>query len=270
MRQLPYRLSRTERIASLVTAIAVTLGAVLVVLTAQVVAGTTAPAGELTVERVVYVAPPAPTLGVARHPILRSRPRRVPAVNATSLFEATDAPPRDSASLAPAAAAPLAIGGGGVADSASGGAPNARAGSAAPASAGAPIANARVGFTHGPVEGVAPPPFKALPPTQAEVDAKWRDQAFEVAAARGAGVPVRMTTAAGGFPVPLPLGGPSRMQRERDRAIEAQLKVTRALRQQRIDSVVAARKRRLADSLARVPDSLRSGTHQPPGARQRF
>jgi hypothetical protein len=67
-----------------------------------------------------------------------------------------------------------------------------------------------------------------------------------------------MTTSAGGISVPLPFGGPSKKQRERDRAIEAQLKVLRALRQQRIDSVVASRKRRLADSLARVADSLRS------------
>ena len=274
MRQLHDRLSHTERIASLVAAIAVTLGTVLVVLTVQVVAGITAPrlppAGELTVERVVYVAPLAPTLTVATRPVVPSRPRRVLTVSATSLPEATDSPPRDSASFTPAAAAPLGNGGTAVADSISGGAPDTRTGNAAHATAGAPIATAKVGFTHGPVDGVASPAFKALPPTKAEIDAKWRDQAFEVAAARGAGVPVRITTPAGSIPVPLPFGGPSKKERERDRAIEAQLKVTRALRQQRIDSVVAARKRRLADSLARVPDSLRSGIHQPPGARQRF
>jgi hypothetical protein len=145
-----------------------------------------------------------------------------------------------------------------VADSALGGAPGTRSAAAARSTAGAPVASARAGFTHGLVEGVGPPPFRPLPPTQAEIDAKWRDQAFEVAAARGAGVPVRMTTAAGGVSVPLPFGGPSKKQRERDRAIEAELKVSRALRQQRIDSVLAARKHRLADSGARVSDSPRN------------
>jgi hypothetical protein len=94
------------------------------------------------------------------------------------------------------------------------------------------------------------------PPSQAAIDAKWRDQAFEVAASRASGVPVRQM-GGGSISVPLPFGGPSRKQRERDRAIEAELKPMRALRQQRVDSVVAARQRRRADSLARVTESLR-------------
>jgi hypothetical protein len=176
--------------------------------------------------------------------------------------------PEDSASVTHGDAAPQATVGAAVVDTALGGAPATTGGKAARSTAGAPVASAKVGFTHGPVEGVGPPPFKPLPPTQAEVDAKWRDQAFEVAAARGAGVPVRMTTAAGGVSVPLPFGGPSKKQRERDRAIEAELNASRALRQQRIDSIVAAivaaRKRRLADSLARARDSLRgdAGPHE--------
>jgi len=104
--------------------------------------------------------------------------------------------------------------------------------------------------------GLASGRLRAPSPTQEELDTKWRDQAFEVAASRASGVPVRQT-GGGSIPVPLPFGGPSRKQRERDRAIEAQLKPVRALRQQRVDSVVAARRERRADSLARVTDSLR-------------
>jgi hypothetical protein len=263
----PSQLTRIERLTSLVTAIVVTLGVVLLVLAAQVAGRTTssrsAPARDPTVERVVYVAPPPPALTVARRPALRTRPRRAPAANATPLSEPAAAPTRDTASSAAKADVPLVTPGASVADSALGGAPGTRSANAARSTAGAPVTSARAGFTHGPVEGVGPPPFKPLPPTQAEIDTKWRDQAFEVAAARGAGVPVRMTTAAGGVSVPLPFGGPSKKQRERDRAIEAELKVSRALRQQRIDSVVAARKNRLADSLARASDSLRSETASP-------
>jgi hypothetical protein len=96
--------------------------------------------------------------------------------------------------------------------------------------------------------------FKPLPPTQAEVDAKARDEAFEAVAARGAGEPVRTTMAGGSIAVGLPGGGPSK-QRERDRAIFADIQKIHAQRQLRIDSVVAARKR--ADSLIRLADSSR-------------
>ena len=274
MHDCRYALSRTERVLSLATAIAVTLGAALVVLAALVSRDTpgprSAPVNERTVERLVYVAPPAPTPAAASRPVLRSPPRRVSTLNPTPVNEAIEAPPVDSASLAPQAAAPLAAGGATGADGALGGASSTGLVKAARSAAGAPVAGARTGFSHGPVEGVGPPPFKPLPATQAEIDAKWRDQAFEVAAARGAGVPVRMTTSAGSIPVPLPFGGPSKKERERNRAIEAQLAVSRAIRQQRLDSIVTARKRRLADSLARVADSLTSGSSRPPGWRHRF
>jgi hypothetical protein len=104
--------------------------------------------------------------------------------------------------------------------------------------------------------GLATGRLKPPPLTQAERDAKLRAEAFEVVAARAAGVPLRRTMAGGSIPVPLPFGGPSRKERERDRAIEAQLKGVRALRQLRVDSVVAARRRGI-DSLAHVADSLR-------------
>jgi hypothetical protein len=96
-------------------------------------------------------------------------------------------------------------------------------------------------------------------PTQAERDAKRRDEAFEVADARGKGEPVRQNTPAGSIAVPLPFSGPSRKQRERDRALGAELMVMRAVRQARIDSIVAARQRRRTDSLARIADSMRAG-----------
>ena len=92
---------------------------------------------------------------------------------------------------------------------------------------------------------------------------KWREEAFEVVAARGAGRLYLRKREGGGFPIGLPFGGPSRKQRERDRAIEAQLKVIRAQRRARIDSVVAAR-RRLADLLLRAADPLRVDSLSPP------
>ena len=119
------------------------------------------------------------------------------------------------------------------------------------------VAGARVGFTR-PSDSLGAPArvdFKPLPPTQAEIDAKARDEAFEAVAARGAGVPVRTTMAGGSIAVGLPGGGPSKKQRERDRAIFADIQKIRAARQLRIDSVVAARKR--ADSLVRLADSSR-------------
>jgi hypothetical protein len=105
---------------------------------------------------------------------------------------------------------------------------------------------------------IGPPVFKPLPPTQAEVDAKARDEAFDAIAARGAGVPVRRTMIGASIPVGLPGGGPSAKQRERDRIIGAQLAELRAQRQKRIDSVVAARRR--ADSVARATNSSRRDT----------
>jgi hypothetical protein len=143
-------------------------------------------------------------------------------------------------------------------------------------SAGAPAAAAIVGFTRpskpvrfdsaiaefdkkfkeGALAGVLKPP----PPTQAEIDAKYREQALEAIVARAGGVPARTLTPMGSIPVPLPFGGPSRKQRERDRAIFAELQKSVALRQQKADSIAAARKRRV-DSLAQLADSGRRPNH---------
>jgi hypothetical protein len=144
------------------------------------------------------------------------------------------------------------------------------------ASAGAPVAAAIAGFTRPsePVrfdsaigefdkrfkEGVLSGVLKPPPPTQAEIDAKYREQAFEAIVARAGGVPARTLTPMGSIPVPLPFGGPSKKQRERDRAIFAELQKSVALRQQKADSIAAARKRR-ADSLAQLADSGRRRNH---------
>ena len=148
------------------------------------------------------------------------------------------------------------------------------------ATAGAPVASAVVGFTRSsqPVRfdsvlrtrsdsiaiGLATGVLRPPPLTQAEKDAKLRDEAFEATAARASGGPVHRTMAGSSIPVPLPFGGPSRKQRERDRAIEAELKPIRARRQQKVDSIVAARVRRRADSLAHLPDSLRAAARPQP------
>ena len=218
-------------------------------------------------EHVVYVRPPspvplvAPTRQAAR-PSARIEPR---GATATTAREPLQAVRRDNAS-APATEA------------------NARSTrettAASRVAAGAPISGAVVGFRRssepfradsaakavserlsaGLTSGLLVPPG----PTQEERDAKLRDQSFEIADARGKGEPVRMNTPAGSIPIPLPFGGPSRKQRERDRAIGAELAVMRAVRQARVDSIVAARQRRRADSLARIADSMRAGVRPRP------
>ena len=271
MRRRPYAVSTLERAASFAAASGVTVGAALLVLAALVprfgAPSTIAPATEVrnAAERVVFVASPTPA------PVVVPATRPLPPPTATSSVPAVTSPQHESIA-------------GSVRDTTSGAvaAPrrDSRASStgtlpttnAQTATAGAPAAIASVGFrlpsrplrldsalrsmTDSVGNGLATGALKPPPLTQAEIDAKWRAEAFEVAAARGAGEPVRRPMAGGSIPVPLPFGGPSRKARERDRAIEAQLKVSRAIRQARLDSVVTARKRR-TDSLARIADSTR-------------
>jgi hypothetical protein len=273
MRSGPPQVSGIERVASLAVASGVTVGIALLVLGALAptlvrrTAGTSGLDGRRLSEQLVFVSPtivPAPAAAVVPpRQARRSAPQA--AARATDATTAREpAPARDTMSVRPPVATPTAVG------------PS----SAPPASAGAPVASAVVGFTRtsqpirfdsvlrtmsdsiaiGLASGVLKPP----PLTQAEKDAKWRDEAFEVAAARASGAPLRRTMAGGSIPVPLPFGGPSRKQRERDRAIEAELKPIRALRQQKVDSIVAARERRRADSLAHLPDSLRPAARPQP------
>lgn len=107
--------------------------------------------------------------------------------------------------------------------------------------------------------------LRAAPLTQAERDVALRAQALAVIAARAAGLPnPRAPMGGGGIAVPLPFGGPSRKQRERERAIFVQtMEITQRLRH-RADSAEAARRRIRADSLAQARDSVRYPQPPPP------
>ena len=267
--------SRIERVASFATATGVTVGTALLVLAALgpgvVRTWVAAPRRDArpVSEHLVYVAPPS----AASAPVpLAARPRWA------ARSSATTAPPPVTATTPGATGAADSSGlshrvSARVADPGAASQPSVEALSPSRAKAGAPNSGVASGgfrrpsspvrvdsvlraLTESLAIGLTTGRLKPPPPSQAEIDAKWRDQAFEVAASRASGVPVRQM-GGGSISVPLPFGGPSRKQRERDRAIEAELKPMRALRQQRVDSVVAARQRRRADSLARVTESLR-------------
>lgn len=103
--------------------------------------------------------------------------------------------------------------------------------------------------------------LKSLPLTQTERDVQLRAEALAVIAARGTGMLNPRAISAGvSIPFPLPFGGPSHEQRERDRIIYARTKEIQARIQRRVDSTVAARRQRHADSLASVDDSSRYST----------
>jgi hypothetical protein len=105
---------------------------------------------------------------------------------------------------------------------------------------------------------------KPLPLTQAERDSQLRAEALANIVARALGRPAQRTTLAGGsIAAPLPFGGPSRTQRERDRAVHAQTKEILARVQRRADSIAVARQRWRADSLAQAQDSLRRDLRPP-------
>lgn len=96
---------------------------------------------------------------------------------------------------------------------------------------------------------------------QTERDAQLRADALADIAARGAGTPIARAIAGGGhIDAPVPFGGPSRKQRERDSTINAQTKETLARIQRRLDSASVTRQRRHTDSLAHVEDSSRTNT----------
>ena len=272
MRRPSHQPSRIERVATFAAASGLTVGTALVVFGALVPrvtrpsASTSALDARPVSEQLVFVS--APISRVPAPAVVATRERRVSssqadsrAVVASPATESAALPPPDTSSSKPSGAVPVLM----------------ETKSEPRATAGAPVASAVVGFvrTSRPVRfdsvlrrvtdsigiGLAVGAIKPPPPTQAETDAKWRDEAFEVAAARTSGVPLRRTMAGSSIAVPLPFGGPTRKQRERDRAIEAELKPIWALRQQKVDSIKAARQRG-ADSLARLPDSLRLGARR--------
>jgi hypothetical protein len=95
--------------------------------------------------------------------------------------------------------------------------------------------------------------------SQEDRDVQHRAAALKAILARAAGLPTP-PSGGGGIPVGLPLGGPSRAQRERDRAIHGENMAIMERIQRRADSLTAARRQRLADSLARLEDPLRPST----------
>ena len=99
---------------------------------------------------------------------------------------------------------------------------------------------------------------RSVPLTQAERDEQWRAQALAAFAERTGVLNPRTLSAGASIPIGLPFGGPSHETRERDRAIYAQTKEIQARIQRRVDSTLAARRQRHADSLARVDHATRS------------
>jgi hypothetical protein len=98
---------------------------------------------------------------------------------------------------------------------------------------------------------------------QAQLDEQLRAKALAAIAAKAAGVPISRGMLSGSsIAVPLPFGGPSREQRQRDSAVNAVTAKRLSRVRQRLDSVVAARRRKSLDSLAQIADSLRPNTRQ--------
>jgi hypothetical protein len=100
---------------------------------------------------------------------------------------------------------------------------------------------------------------------QAQRDEQLRAKALAAIAAKAAGVPITRGMLPGtSISVPLPFGGPSREQRQRDSAVNAVTAKRLERVRQRLDSVVAARRRSRMDSIAQIADSSRRGTEQRP------
>lgn len=78
-----------------------------------------------------------------------------------------------------------------------------------------------VGVLRPPVVGAPPPPWKWLPPTQAERDSTAREQSRRMAEARDQHRPVAIPLGHGGLPVPFLSRGPSKEERARDSVIHA-------------------------------------------------
>jgi hypothetical protein len=212
-------------------------------------------------EHVVYVAgQTVPPAVMAAHEV--SAPRAILSSSDTLSTKSENASVsiQASASPTPAAVTPSAD-------------PRATAGAATAAPVGAPATGLTVGFSSrrpgqihydsalGAVQDKLAATIEAArggrpAPSQAERDEQMRAEARDAVAARGAGTPnAPGAMAAGGIAVPLPFGGPSNAQRERDRRAYEDTKRMMARVQRRADSVVAARRRRFADSLAQVADS---------------
>jgi len=225
MRPPSHYASTIERVATFAAACGLTVGTALVVFGA-LVPRVTRPSAFTSVldarqvsEQLVFVSPsiprvPAPAVVATRQRRGSSSQADSRAVVTPSATESATLPPADTSSSKPSATVPVFV----------------ETKSEPRATAGAPVASAVVGFARSsrPVRfdsvlrartdsigiGLAVGAIKPPPPTQAETDAKWHEQAFEVAAARTSGVPLRHTMGGSSIAVPLPFGGPTRKQRE--------------------------------------------------------
>ena len=269
MRRFAERSSRAERLAYVALSGAWTAGAVLLLLVGRpgrlLERLTTPRESRPSSERVTYLVTgpevPAESPDVAP-PLTYRAPSRstniAPRADTASASPAPRAPTVVPSTLPPI---PLTIESG----------DSARAASTSRdtrSSAGAPASATTSGFAR-PTEALAPDSSKDVVRSamsagarmrpaleQAVRDEQMRAQSREAMAARAAGTPnFRPMVPGGGIPVPLPFGGPSRKQRERDRAVHAQNLEALTRLQRRADSLAALRKR-TADSLRVRRDSL--------------
>ena len=256
---------RAERIASIALAGFITVGAMVLVIAAPARFALTSPAvqprANATTEHVVYVG--AQTMRPVAAPSQQASAAMKALASSDTMADVADdvsISRQDQVTTTPPASASAAD-------------PPAATATATAAPVGAPAAGLTVGFStrrRGSIRydsalGVVQDNLSATlaarrlerpAPTQAERDEQMRAESRDEVAARGAGTPhATGTMAAGGIAVPLPFGGPSNAQRERDRRAYEETKRMMARVQRRADSVVAARRRRFADSLAQVADS---------------
>ncbi len=244
--------SQTDRVASTAAAFGVTIATALLILTSAPSRFTPLPTpvatheAERAADRITYVSPVAvPTLTHVRSAV-RTNTRPQPRSHlASPTREQVTPPPRQAVVPDSSAGTPAAPGQRRPAESdferrwtAHGVSPLLLpGGSREPAYAGA---------------ATAPGAIIHLPDSQVDRDAQLRAQAQEDIAARAAGSPMP-TTPRGGISIdaPLPFGGPSRAQRQRDSTINAQTKAILVRVRHRLDSIAAARKQQHADSLGR-------------------
>lgn len=265
MRLYTEPVSRTERAASVAVATAVTMATSLLILVsvqpreAAVSAPIRTRNADSAFEHLAYVLTHphpavAPTTPIAR-PSPRSEPQHAatrPARGSASSSYLDDADSSANASVAPpvdpAQTPPTGIGGRWISPGIS---PRLRPDSAATG----PRTSAPSAIVNGPWQ------LPHLPLSQSDRDAQARADALAGIAARAAGLPVARGMSGGGhIDAPLPFGGPSRKQRDRDSTINAQTKESLARVFRRLDSVTAARRRRNAQSLAGAEDSSRRDT----------
>lgn len=258
--------SRVERIASAAVATALAIATALFALSAARPrfgnAREDAPERDRVAERLVYVVarPPAdmPRGSVRR---MLAGPAAIPRVSSSE--ESNHAPTVTGPTEPPDTAAARVTTGKSSRTTAAAGAPiDALTAGIARRSTAAVSDSSLQAYRADLAAGLASGRIEVPPLTQSEIDAKARAAALAVAAARGTGSGLPPIQSGGGASVPLPFGGPSRKQRERERAEYAEAMRIMARVQRKADSLIAARRKRQTDSLARVADS--AAAHRTP------